>query len=71
MYVSSVFLLAAMNGRGNNDGSNYPGYVPITTQTPVVPGVVAKVSWPNGVPPPPGTYFEFPDPQEYQQYHRY
>ncbi|XP_057297897.1 APOBEC1 complementation factor-like isoform X2 [Hydractinia symbiolongicarpus] len=62
---------AAMNGRGNNDGGNYPGYVPITTQTPVVPGVVAKVTWPNGVPPPPGTYFEFPDPQEYQQYHRY
>ena len=63
-----------MNGRNSGEGGNhnYPGYVPITTQPTVVTGVVAKVSWPNGIPPPLGSYFEFPEQQqEYTQYQQY
>lgn len=67
-----------MNGRNATTEAgpahSYPGYVPITTQTGVVSGVVAKVAWPNGVPPPPNAapYFEFPDAPEFQQqFHQY
>ena len=38
--------MAAVNGnRPGAEGGNFPGYVPITTAP-----VVAKVSWPAGVP---------------------
>jgi len=59
----------AVNGRGTNEGGthNFPGYVPISTQANVVPGVLTKVTWPNGVPH--GPYFEFPDQGEYPPYH--
>jgi len=71
---------AAMNGRGNGseNGNFPPGYVPITTQpTVVVSNGVAKVTWPNGVPPPNShpPYFEFPEQQQQQefapQFHQY
>lgn len=65
---------ANMGGRNatTEGGPSYPGYVPITTAA-----VVTKVAWPNGsVPPnhPPSNYFEFPEPQDFQQqqqYHQY
>lgn len=68
-----------MNGRNvtteAGPAHSYPGYVPITTQTGLctVSGVVTKVAWPNGVPPPNGApYFEFPDQQDFQQqFHQY
>ena len=71
-----------MNGRNSTTEPgpvhNYaPGYVPITTANGhVVPGVVAKVAWPNGVPPPtaPPPYFEFPEGQDFpppQHFHQY
>ena len=64
-------LLGAMNGRtaSENGSPGFAGYVPITTQpTVVVSNGVAKVTWPNGVPPPHGPYFEYPEQGQFHQY---
>ena len=68
---SFLSLPGAMNGRtaSENGSSGFAGYVPITTQhTVVVSNCVAKVTWPNGVPPPHGPYFEYPEQGQFHQY---
>jgi len=66
MYVSITLFVGNMQPVRNpttEGGPSYPGYVPITTA-----GVVTKVAWPSGMPPPPPNFFEFPDHHNRQDY---